>query len=277
MPNIDITNSILGRLGEAAIGASGSYESTKLGTEAQRAIADLQNRLGYYQTRTQNKQAKYQTDVGAATSRYQTDAESSTARDLSQNTLRGVLYGADAGERTSRYSADVGAQTSRYQANTERDIAGGRLGYDYAKLKYGQGVFDRLYGLVSPYLSGGAAGGTGDVGIDVRGVYSPNQVNQQVASGRAQVAGQTALLDRQIRQGAAGRGLAAGSPLIQLLTANNSARSIGQGVDLERDLRLGAAEKNAANVLAGQQARAQAVTGRFSALAQILGAGLGAL
>jgi hypothetical protein len=273
----DLINRNLAELGAASIAAQGNYESTRLSTEAQRAIAEMQNKLGYYQTRQQTGLGRYQTDVGAQTSRYGTDVESGTARQLSQNQLYGQLSGQQQEERLGRYQADTASRTAQAQTQAERDIASGRLGYDYSKLNFGQNAFNSIYGLVSPLLSGVGAGGTGDVGIDVRGVYSPNQINQQVAAARSQIVGQTALQARRLAQGAAGRGLGGQSPLLQALLANNAARSIGQGVDAERQTRIDSATANAQQVLAAQQARAGAVTGRFGALAQILGAGLGAL
>jgi hypothetical protein len=276
MPGVDLLNSILGRLGEAAIGASGSYEAAKLGTEAQRYVADLGNRLGYFQTRQGNKQRTYEADLGANTARYEADSAAGTARAVSGNNLRGVMYGADSQERTGRYQSDVAAGTSRYQTDAERAIAEGRLGFDYAGLGFKKDSFNRVFGLVNP-LVGQFGAAAGDSGIDVRGVYSPTQVNQQVASGRSQVAGQAALLARQQRQAAAGRGLGSQSPILAALLANTAARSVGQGVDVERETRLSSAQANAQQILAAQQARSSAGTARLSALASLLGSAFSAV
>jgi hypothetical protein len=273
----DITNQILGNIGAAAVQAQGSYESTRLTTEAQQAIARQQNEFNYYQAKLAAQTSKYGVDANASTNRYTADVGADAEKYASNNTLRGILYGTDAQERSSRYQADTSRYNTRYQADTEANIAAGRLGFDYSKLRFSQGAYDRLFGLVSPYLTGAQTGGIGDPGIDVRGVYSPNQINQQVAAGRSQLAGQSALASRRIQEGAAARGVSGQSPLVQMLLLTNAARTAGQGVDTERDLRLGAAEKNASQILAAQQARAQAITGRFGALTGLLSSGLSAL
>ena len=98
--------------------------------------------------------------------------------------------------------------------------------------------------------------------ITVGGVLNPQQVQQQVNSmkasneqtGATQMAGQSRDL--------AGRGFGSNSPLLAALHGQTQASVLGQNVGGERDIRLGAAQQNAGQLLSTQQARAQAFAQR---------------
>lgn len=108
--------------------------------------------------------------------------------------------------------------------------------------------------------AGGQSGASPE--ISVGGVLNPQQIQQQVNSMRAgndqtgatQMAKQTA--------DTSGRGFGSNSPLLQALHGQTQANTLAQNVGGERDIRLGAAQKNAGQLLNTQQAREQQFASR---------------
>jgi hypothetical protein len=329
---IDLINQNLAETAAASIQAAAGVDSARIRSDADRYIADLQNRLGRFQTREQTGLGRYQADIGLKGTQYSSDADERAALGVAASNLRGTQYSADAqlraaldrsqkdlqgidlssgrqlraalgtaeiGAGAQRYAADVGLRGTQYQTDAQRAIAEGRLGYDYDVLGFRRDKFNEVFGALRPLF--GQLGGGSDLGafdqfsgvpISTSGVYTPQQIDQQAAALRGQQAGQAALQERQIVQGGAGRGISAQSPLLKLLRQNVRSRSAEQSISGERDLRLGAAKENAAQILQGQTAaadqraqllglgveaqrtRATAAAARLNALASILGAGL---
>jgi hypothetical protein len=91
--------------------------------------------------------------------------------------------------------------------------------------------------------------------VSVSGVYTPQQVQQQVNQSRAQNDQATQGRVRGMQQDLGGRGLGATSPLAQELGAQYQGQNLATNTSNETNLRLGAAQANAGQVLQGQQAR----------------------
>lgn len=125
---------------------------------------------------------------------------------------------------------------------------------------------DQVFNTVSPLLKGlmgQAQGQAGLVGgqngpspqIDAGPVWSPQMIDQQVNAAKAGTAqkAQTQMTANQRNTAASGFG--SRSPLLAALNSGVGMQAQAAGTDAERNIRFGAAQGNAQQVLAGQQAQ----------------------
>ena len=94
--------------------------------------------------------------------------------------------------------------------------------------------------------------------VTVGGVLNNQQINQQVNAMRAQNDASAANQTRTQASNLAGRGFGANSPLQQLLASGNQMNALQANTSGEQNLRLNAAQQNAAQVLATQTERQNA-------------------
>jgi hypothetical protein len=128
-----------------------------------------------------------------------------------------------------------------------------------------QNRFDRIAPTLQGMLNdGGLVGGQSprSPGISVGPVWGNQQIQQQVNAGRAFNDRKLGGNLRQIRQSAAGRGMAANSPLQQSLSTQARMGTAAANADLGRNVRWDAAQGNAQHVLGTQQAREQQFASR---------------
>ena len=93
-------------------------------------------------------------------------------------------------------------------------------------------------------------------------VIGSDLIQQQINAARAGIAQSTATGQQRLAEQMGARGLDA-SPALLAMQAQLGSRGLGQEVGAERDLRLGAAERNAGHVLQAQTALANAVENAF--------------
>lgn len=122
-------------------------------------------------------------------------------------------------------------------------------------------VWGGLNGLIGQLGSGGFATAGGQSGqspeISVGGVFTPQQIQQQVNAARGQNDATTANRVRQAQQQSAGRGFGSNSPMLQALTQRYENQNLATNADTERDIRQNASSLNADQRLATQEARSQ--------------------
>ncbi len=181
-------------------------------------------------------------------------------------TNRGNQLGAD----TSRYTADVSARTTdagnQLAADTARRGQDLSLQASLAPTQFSRDKFNSILPLiqqgVSAYGSGGSNGqlvGGTNVAPQHMGapVYSNDQIQQQVNSGRSTTAQQAATQVRSNNQSAAGRGFGQNSPLLMALNNQVQGMASASGADQERQTRFDAAGANAKQALGYDQLSVQ--------------------
>jgi hypothetical protein len=118
-------------------------------------------------------------------------------------------------------------------------------------------MFDQIFGALTGQLGNMAnAGGqnTPAPTISTGGVLNPQQIQQQVNTGRAATDAATGSRIATSNASLAGRGFGANSPLAQALGQGYQNQGLAANTAQETQTRLGAAEMNAKQRLAGQSA-----------------------
>lgn len=129
-------------------------------------------------------------------------------------------------------------------------------------------VFPWIKGIIGQGGWGGQGGyhGGGQVGqqpwISDAPVYTPEQIQQQANATRAQTDAAVAGQQRQLASQMAGKGFGSRSPLAMRMSQAIGMKGLSAATDAEQQLRLGAAEKNAQQILQSQQAREQQFASR---------------
>lgn len=154
----------------------------------------------------------------------------------------------------------------REAGDTER----ARIGANAAMLpaQLGQARFNTVfpwlqgqYGALAGSLNGGmaTAGGASGARPEISGgpVLNSQQVQQQVNAARSGNDQATGGLIRDMKAELAGRGFGSNSPLAMALQAQTQGQNMATNTGNERDIRLGAAQQNAGQLLRTQQAREQ--------------------
>lgn len=130
-----------------------------------------------------------------------------------------------------------------------------KQGFDQQRF---QQVWGGLNGMLGQ-LNGGYAtpGGQSGFGppIGAQGVLTPEQIEQQVNAARASNDQGTASRTRDFTARASGQGFGANSPLVMAMNQSFQNANMATNADSERGIRLGAAEKNAGQLLEGQKAQ----------------------
>jgi len=180
----------------------------------------------------------------------------------------GTLYGSLVGANPS--GQDVwGAQQARQNLATQEAGSTQRAQIAAQAQMLPAQLQQQRFGQLFPLLSGMAGGIGGQnpytIGgqmppapnISANGVYSPEQVQQQVNTQRAANDQSTATQQRNMQQGLAGRGYGANSPLAQSLGASMQGQNLATNTANETQTRLGAQQANVQQQFAGQQAQQQ--------------------
>lgn len=142
----------------------------------------------------------------------------------------------------ANYRAQLAADAARYPAQLQQE-------------RFNQ-VFPLLSGLLGGYnfdRVGGQSGPSPE--ITVGPVWNQQQVQQQVNAARATNDAVTANQTRATEQEVAGRGFGSNSPLLAALRSGQQMAGMRTNAESERNIRLGAAETNAQQLLKTQQAR----------------------
>lgn len=152
--------------------------------------------------------------------------------------------------QTQRESALAPVNTALINSQTQLGMQQGRQ--DFVRQMFGD-MFGSggLQGFMSKYNGNGGSGPD----INVGGIYTPRQVQQQVNS---QVAGNDARYAGQLSDllGSFGaRGFSAKSPIASALRAQMAARNIGANADARRQTPFEYAQANATHLLNTQAAR----------------------
>lgn len=189
---------------------------------------------------------------------------------------------ADAGNRlqsdTTRFTAQLGADTAREGNRLQYDAAnrGNELqaqtaqrGQDLsfrasmAPVEFARDRFNSVLPMFQTALAGGGdaerVGGqnTPTPGVTVGGVYSPQQVDEQVNAARARNAEETATQQRLAREQGAARGMSSRSPLAAALDQRFASGRMAADADAERQIRFDAAGANARQQTASEGLRGQ--------------------
>lgn len=179
----------------------------------------------------------------------------------------------------------------------QKDIAGIQAGAGISQAqiaadasKYPAMLQQSRFNSVFPWLKGQfgqATGGSASGGplgayapgagphITVGGVYSPEKVQQQVNSTRAQNDQSTATKNAQAAAQTSGRGFGSNSPLLQSIYGQNNAANLATNTSAEQQLRYNAAQGNQQAILNSQQAAGQQYGARQNELLQARGQNAG--
>jgi hypothetical protein len=150
-----------------------------------------------------------------------------------------------------------------------------RLGYEkgyYAPGGFRSSLDQKVLGML-----GGGSNGSGTVGpqITAQGVYSPQQIQQQVNSTVAGNDQRTAGDIQGIQQSLAGQGYGGSSPLMQALMSQRQAAGAASNAQTRTDLPMRAAEMNARQLLNSQVSQENQFANRrregIALLGQVLG------
>lgn len=147
-----------------------------------------------------------------------------------------------------------------YQGNQQKQVAqiGANAAMYPATLQ--QQRFQQVFPYLQSQLNGGnpyAQGGTPGLGpnISAAPVLNSQQVQQQVNTQNAASDQSTAGQIKGYQNSAAGRGIGANSPLVQALSGQAQSANLAGKTANETQTRLGAAQQNSQQVLAGQTAQ----------------------
>ena len=180
-------------------------------------------------------------------------------------TTQGNQLGAD----TARYQSDQNNATTREGNQLASDTArrGQQLQFEasMAPVRFAQDRFNQVFPMFQQEFQGVAAGGgsapggqnTPIPGVSVGGVFSPEQTAQAVNAERARNAMQAQTDQRLLGERMAGRGMSAGSPLLQALGTQIDARRMMADGESARAIRRSDAEANARQQTAGESLRGQ--------------------
>lgn len=173
-----------------------------------------------------------------------------------ENQLR--LAGIDAG--TARRGQDVTAAANQLAADTARRGQDVSLQASLAPTNFARERFNTVFPWAQGAIGGLAAGGGDRVGgapralpgVTTGGVWSDEQVNQQVNSQKAGIQQQAAARQQQAAQQVAGRGFGRKSPLLAGLETSIGNQAMAAGADAERQTRWDAAQGNAQQRTTGE-------------------------
>jgi len=175
--------------------------------------------------------------------------------------LHGNAYGFG-----SPQSFDQSTFMGRYNADAQVRAAQAAAGPQYQKLKDQRELRNNLLNWLSPKINQawderGTTGGAlssalgGGPAISAGPIWDPQQIQQRVNATRAQTDMGTASKMRQAAEQTAGRGFGAQSPLLMALQGNLQNQGMASNAQAENDIRWGAAQGNAGQVLKGQAFR----------------------
>jgi hypothetical protein len=145
---------------------------------------------------------------------------------------------------------NIGADTARHGQDLNFQL--GMAPLDFAKQKY-----NTLLPMLQSQLGAQGAGlvggqNTPQPAVTPGGVFTPDQIQQQVNASKASVDRQTATSQRGNATKLAGQGFSPKSPLLAALNQQAANAGMASGADQEREIRMGAAGQNAQHMLAGQ-------------------------
>lgn len=173
--------------------------------------------------------------------------------------LRGQMYGADASKAASEYGADQGLAGTRYTTDASTNQFNQRL--QFARDRYNQ-----LFPYISSQLNGGgsssssasgAAGGGTAPEITTGGVYSPQQIQEQVNSVQSGNDRSGATAYRKAQSDLGGRGFGNNSPLLAQIQSNLAIGTQAANANAAQSLPFQAAQANSDQRLKSQVANSE--------------------
>lgn len=204
----------------------------------------------------------YKTDVNNATTRFGMGLDAETARRGQDINFALGNRGYDVTQEGNRMTADVAREGQQLGAETTRRGQDLQFQASMAPINWARERFNSVFPVFQQALEGGfgseRVGGTNTPtpGITVGGVYSPQQIDQQVNAAKASSASDAATQKRMVEQQAGARGMSSRSPLVAALSGGiDAARMVGDA-DAERGIRFDAAGANAKQQLATETQRA---------------------
>jgi hypothetical protein len=236
--------------------------------DATEYVADKRLEGDKYQADRQKEMA----DVRAQADEYVADSQADAQRDVAATRkeadvqvagiqLTGQEYTADKSSGASMYGDDRRLDGTRYASDSETDRVKLKLGF--AEDKWAQ-----IFPLISAWMnrnpnSGGDGANWSDlvsaVGgapwIDASGYWTPAQVQAQVNAIYARSAARTQSLTREAQVDLAGRGFAASSPLLAMLSAGYEGDGLRTSTEDAVKLLLQAATMNGEATAKGQELR----------------------
>jgi len=138
--------------------------------------------------------------------------------------------------------------------------------------------FQALFPYFTKAISGTGGGPGGPLPtISAGPIWNQEMVQQQVNASRANTDAATASRGREAAQSLSGRGFGSNSPLLAALQGSFGRQGMAQNAESERNIRFGAAEGNAAQLLKSQTARSDQELGSRKIQADQISALLSAL
>ena len=135
------------------------------------------------------------------------------------------------------------------------DLQRQQLAFQQSKWNQAFGALTGMLG-TNPFQIGGQ--NTQQPEITTGGVYTPQQIDQQVSATRAKNDQATATAQKQAADAATGRGFGVNSPLIAALQNNLAGQGIAANAAAENQIRQTAAQQNAQQLLGTQTERQNA-------------------
>lgn len=168
--------------------------------------------------------------------------------------LLGNNYSADQQCAASQYGADQQFAQTRYTTDATQNQFNQRL--QFARDRYNQ-LFPMVQSQYNSLGQGSQQGGYGQPPtIDTGGVYSPQQIQEQVNSVQAQNEQKGASALRQSQRSLGGRGFGTNSPLLAQIQSNLAIGTQAANAQAAQQIPFTAAQANASQRLASQQAAA---------------------
>jgi len=158
-------------------------------------------------------------------------------------------YLQDEQQKAARERAQIASNASMYPAQAQMERF-------RTILPYLTSQFGNLQSMV------GGQSGPGPQ-ITAGPIWGDQQIQEQVNAARATGDQATANRISEMQQGVAGRGFGANSPLAQAIAAQYQGQGLAANVAGERETRMSMAERNAQQLLRGQQAAEQQYASRM--------------
>lgn len=208
----------------------------------------------------QQQQTGDQAQRGFDTFRTQTEAQ--TAQRGQDFNLQAALRGYDTTDRGNQLQFDTANRGNELQAETARRGQDLSFQSSMAPVTLARDRFNSVLPMFQQALAAGPGekvGGqnTPQPGVTVGGVYTPQQIEEQVNAAYAKNAGQTDTARRLATESAAGRGIAPQSPLLSALNGQLLAAQMAADADAGRNIRFDAAGANAKQQTASEGLRGE--------------------
>lgn len=158
-------------------------------------------------------------------------------------------------------AGEYGLSGTEAQVGGQEDVARQQAATAAAALGQKGSEFNQAFGLLSNSLPGsGSASASGFGGNptsaqptnNTGGIWSPQQINAQIAQSNAQGIQGAQAQQRQNANQMAGQGFGAGSPALQQMNSNAMSQAIASNASNANNLRYTSAQGNAQQQLAGQ-------------------------